>query len=368
MPLTRQNGSSVQAVHKRASDASEPSRALALPPTDPWLKRWSRRAITGPGLVVLTLVELTLLPALLCVAALLDLWKRRGLSHVRFVLAITYNLWLHIAGLAVLWASWLVGGHWLGLPAERQRRLDKAAQGWWARQVWRGAARVYRLRLEIRGTDAFVEGGFVLMPRHASILDTVLPLVLLADARGYRLRYVVKRELLWDPCIDLAGDRFPTAFVRRGGADHQTEIDRVLCLIEDLGPEDVVVIFPEGTRYSLAKRERVLRSLQRKQPETARWAAKLRHLLPPHPGGTHALLRSGEHDVVFCAHTGLEPANHFADMLDGRLLDATVKLQFWRVPAAELPSDPIEREHWLRGWWDRIDDWIEVERARPADH
>ena len=50
-------------------------------------------------------------------------------------------------------------------------------------------------------------------------------------------------------------------------------------------------------------------------------------------------------------------------MLDGRLLDATVKLQFWRVPASELPSDPTEREHWLRGWWDRIDGWIEAEHA-----
>jgi hypothetical protein len=53
--------------------------------------------------------------------------------------------------------------------------------------------------------------------------------------------------------------------------------------------------------------------------------------------------------------------------IDGRLLDATVKLQFWRVPADELPSDSKERERWLRGWWDRIDEWIETERETTTD-
>ena len=30
-----------------------------------------------------------------------------------------------------------------------------------------------------------------------------------------RLRYVLKRELLWDPCLDIVGQRVPNIFVDR---------------------------------------------------------------------------------------------------------------------------------------------------------
>lgn len=314
--------------------------------------------ITGPGLFVVTALELMLLPALLLVACSADLARvPRRFSYVRFVAALTWTLWMHVAGLVALWATPVIGGGWLGRH-DRQRRFDTRVQGWWARGVWGGAARVYRMTLEVRGDDVLDVGGFVLLSRHASILDTILPLVLLADGRGQRVRYVIKRQLLWDPCVDVAGDRYPTAFVRRGGAEHEADIARVSRLLDDLGAHDVVVMYPEGTRFSEPKRARVLRSLARKNPEAAAWAKTLRHVLPPHPGGTHALLRENEHDIVFCAHTGLEPANHFVDLLDGSLLDAKVVMQFWRVPARELPGDPVERERWLRAFWTRIDDWI----------
>jgi 1-acyl-sn-glycerol-3-phosphate acyltransferase len=330
------------------------------------VSRWTRRAVTGPAVLLVTALVTLLLAPLLGLAALFDVFRRRPWSYTRFVLAIAWAAWMHVAGMASLWGSWLLGGRWLGRSPDLQRELDLRAQGWWARQVWRGAAWVYALDLRVAGADALDPGGFVLMSRHASLLDTILPLVLLADARGHRLRYVIKRELLWDPCVDIAGDRFPTAFVRRGGGDHEVEIARVASLLDDLGPHDVVVIYPEGTRFSATKRERVLRSLARKQPEVGQWAAQLRHVLPPHPGGSHVLLRSGEHDVVFCAHTGLEPANHFADLVDGSLLGKRVQMRFWRVAASELPADDAERERWLRNWWERIDNWIDANREGQA--
>jgi 1-acyl-sn-glycerol-3-phosphate acyltransferase len=303
-----------------------------------------------------------LLPLILLCAAAVDVVRRRPWAYARFALATTWAIWLHVVGLVALWGTWVLGGRWLGMGPDRQRELDTRVQSWWASLLWRGAERVYRIELELRGEEALDGGGFVLMSRHASLLDTILPMVFLGRARGHRLRYVIKRELMWDPCVDISGDRFPTAFVRRGGSDHATEIARVDQLLSDLGERDVVVIYPEGTRFTPSKRERVLRSLERKHPEVAEWAATLRNVLPPHPGGTDALLRS-PHDIVFCAHTGLEPANHFVDMLDGSLLDAVVRFQFWRVPVSELPEGEEERHRWLQSWWERIDRWIDDNRV-----
>jgi 1-acyl-sn-glycerol-3-phosphate acyltransferase len=322
--------------------------------------------------MLLTAIELAWLPALLVVAAIADVARGRTAGHgrwsyVRFVATATWALWMHVAGLVGLWMSWVAGGRWLGARPDRQRQLDLAVQRWWARNVWRGAAWLYHLKLELKGEEALEKGGFVMMSRHASLLDTILPLVFLADTWGHRLRYVIKRELLWDPCIDISGDRFPTAFVRRGGPDHDVETARVMTLLDNLGEHDVVVVYPEGTRFSEKKRERVLRSLMRKHPEAGRWAETLRHVLPPHPGGTHALLGPGAHDVVFCAHTGLEPVNHFKDLADGALLDARILMEFWRVPACDLPSDPDEQERWLRSWWERIDVWIDEHRVSPLE-
>ena len=40
------------------------------------------------------------------------------------------------------------------------------------------------------------------------------------------LRYVAKRELVWGPCIDLAGQYLPYVFVRRGASDTPGDVAR----------------------------------------------------------------------------------------------------------------------------------------------
>ncbi len=64
-------------------------------------------------------------------------------------------------------------------------------------------------------------------------------------------------------------------------------------------------------------------------------------------------------DVVFCAHTGLEGASHFADLAAGSLIGKTVKVRLWRVPAERVPWAGAERHAWLEGWWQTIDEWID---------
>ena len=44
-----------------------------------------------------------------------------------------------------------------------------------------------------------------------------------------------ERELLWDPCLDVVGQRLPNVFVRRGDGDGASEIAAVRAPAADLG-------------------------------------------------------------------------------------------------------------------------------------
>jgi 1-acyl-sn-glycerol-3-phosphate acyltransferase len=184
-------------------------------------------------------------------------------------------------------------------------------------------------------------------------------MVVLAARHGVRLRYVMKRELLWDPCLDAFGHRWPTAFVRRGTGDGR-EVEHVAALVHGLGPGDAIVVFPEGTRFSADKQARV-RARLRADPEAHARALRLRHVLPAHPRGPLALLTAAPAlDVVFCAHTGLEGASHLADLRNGSLLGRTVRVQLRRVRHADIPVDAAARRAWLAEEWERLDRSIDM--------
>jgi 1-acyl-sn-glycerol-3-phosphate acyltransferase len=321
-------------------------------------RRWARRAVTVPGLLVLFVLDLALLPALLLGAAAVDAVKRRPLVAFRFQLALAVALALHVLGLVLIAASWIFGG-------DDEARLDARLEAWLGTLVWRAAIRIFDMHVQVEGAEALDQGPFVLMARHASLLDPLLPLFLL-DRRWISLRYVIKRELLWDPCVDFLGHRLPNAFVHRGKRDTPREIARVVALADGLGPSDAVVIFPEGTRFTPKKRQRILEGLERHDPAAYERALRLRHVLPPHPGGPLALLEAtGDVDVVLCAHAGLEGANHFHDLARGSLIGATVRVKLWRIEASTIPEAPDARLEWLDDRWAQIDAWV-AQSLRPT--
>jgi 1-acyl-sn-glycerol-3-phosphate acyltransferase len=322
------------------------------------LERWSRRGITIPGYVGLSLLLGVTYPVLAVGALGVDLVRRSPgvlLRCVTFLLV--YGL-CETAGLLASFGVWLAGG------ARRRSRafLDRnfRLQCWWADSLFRSARALFGMRLVVEGEDALPAHRFLLMPRHASIADTVLPAVLLSKRRGIRLRYVMKRELLWDPCLDVVGQRLPNAFVRRGSVDGAREIGAVARLAADLGPEEGILIYPEGTRFTPAKRERVLARLRgASDPLLAERASSLRHVLPPRLGGPLALLDARpDADVVFCAHVGLEGARTFRELFRGNLVGRTIRVAFWRVPAADVPAGREGRVAWLYANWARLDAWV----------
>jgi 1-acyl-sn-glycerol-3-phosphate acyltransferase len=206
----------------------------------------------------------------------------------------------------------------------------------------------------------------LLLLRHASTGDTLLASALVGRPHGIRLRYVLKRELLWDPCLDVVGNRLPHVFVDRASDDSQREIARVQALARDLSARDGVLIYPEGTRYSEAKRRRVLERLAREgDAKQLEYARSLHSVLPPRPGGTLALLDAAPGaDVVLCAHTGFEGSATLGQIWKGGLLHATIHVRFQRIPRAAIPTSRAAQSEWLRERWQEIDAWVARQRAR----
>ncbi|MBX3234168.1 MAG: 1-acyl-sn-glycerol-3-phosphate acyltransferase [Labilithrix sp.] len=326
-------------------------------------ERWARRAVTVPGVVALWLVMLATLPALFAVALVVDLARPRSFAAVRVVGALFVVVTLHVVGLAILLRAW-VGGLLRGRAYER--RLDGAAELWFAATVWSSAIRIFGMRVEVEGAEVLDRRGpAVVMTRHASLLDVLLPLVTVCAPAELVPHIVAKRELLWDPCVDLVGHRVASAFVHRGGRDRAGDLARVAAVARACGRHDALVLFPEGTRFSDERRAKRLAELAA-DPAAHERALRLEHVLPPRLGGPLATLEAAPPaDVIFCAHTGLERARTLGDLLSGALVGETVRVHLWRVRARDVPTSREERIEWLWRWWEHVDAWITRTGAAP---
>jgi len=268
---------------------------------------------------------------------------------------------LGVAGSA--WA-WL---RWRGDP-ERFARRNFELQCRWAEALWRGAARAFGMGMELEEDDALAAGPYLILCRHATIVDVLVPCLAASVRHGVRLRYVLKRELLWDPCVDIVGNRLPNAFVDRSGADSERELRRLRALGQGLTAGEGLMIFPEGTRFTVAKRGRLIeKAREAADPDRQAQVEALRHVLPPRLGGSLALLDAAPGtDVIFCAHTGIDHLTSFWDLWRGGLRGAVLRAHFWRVPADRIPAGPEARARWLMEQWQRVDGWI-AERRNAAD-
>jgi 1-acyl-sn-glycerol-3-phosphate acyltransferase len=330
----------------------------------PW-RRWGRRAVTFPLLIVLAIAVVGGLPALVLLSMLADLLRPRRFALTRCTLLLALYLVCEVLGLVAALGVWLASGVWAGASRARFLRWNVALQSLWAATLYHGAARLFGWRTVIEGSEAVRSGPVLVLIRHVSSADTVVPVTFLGRPLGLALRYVLKEELLWDPCLDVVGHRLPNHFVRRGSGDGAREVAAIQRLLDDLGPRDGVLIYPEGTRFSAAKRARILAGLAARGDHAAHDAAAgLRHLLPPRLGGTLGLLeRNPGADVVFCAHVGLERASSIRQLLDGAPVGATVRVRFWRVPYPEIPLASADRISWLYEYWQRIDRWVDSSGA-----
>jgi 1-acyl-sn-glycerol-3-phosphate acyltransferase len=320
---------------------------------------WARRAITIPLYFAMFAASLVLMPVAVPLAALSDLARGSRFAAARALLFFTWYLGCEVAGLVCAFSLW-VARRALAWDDARWLAWNFRLKCWWARQLVRGARLCFGLRFQVDGREALGRGPYLVFMRHASTADTILTTALLSDPLGLDFRHVIKRELLWDPCLDVAGNRLPNCFVDRDSPDSAREIAGVRRLAEDLAPGHGVLIYPEGTRFTLEKRARILTKLASGgHADLAARARALRHVLPPRLGGPLALLDfAPPADVVLCAHVGFDGIQSFREFLSGNLVGRLIHVSYRIVPGADVPPDRDARIDWLFEQWERVDEWV----------
>jgi 1-acyl-sn-glycerol-3-phosphate acyltransferase len=322
------------------------------------------------------------LPFWLPVAALADLVSglRRFPTVRLFGFVGVYLVHSWIAVLAAF-GLWLTSG--LGRKAEpgnsRKAELEpyRRMQAWWAQSLLVWAGRLLGVRVDWPDLSDLPSGRFIVLSRHASMVDAVLPAVLVTSKLGRFVHYVLKAELRWDPSLDLYGTKLGNHFVTRTGSQTENEPAAIETLAGKAQPGAGIIIFPEGTYASPTTRMRVLGSLERTAARNDAddddrlvldLAQRLRFLLPPKPAGTLALFDGApDADVVVLGHLGLEGVAHLRGLRHRLPLNEPIRLRWWVHPRDQVPNDPDGQVAWLNARWLELDGWV-ADQQRTDGH
>jgi 1-acyl-sn-glycerol-3-phosphate acyltransferase len=317
-----------------------------------------RRLRSIPLVLVAFILVTALLAVLLAVALIADVMLRVVAGRPPTLARLVLMLWCWLAaesiGLTVLFIAWVVSR--FGRDRNALARRTFAIQQIWARWLFGSARFLFRLRVEVNGAEKAAKGPYLLFVRHTSILDNLLPAAIISGPLGVELRYVLKRELLVDPCFDVAGQRLPNHFVRRDSGD-PAEIERVKALAGEMTERDAVLIYPEGTRATPERRERALERIAKRDPQRAERMAVLEHCLPPRTGGPLALLQAApDVDVVLFMHAGLDGMRRIQEVIGGGLVRRRITVRIERIERSSIPKDTAA---WLDSTWLEIDQWVD---------
>jgi 1-acyl-sn-glycerol-3-phosphate acyltransferase len=297
-------------------------------------------------------------------AAVVDLVSGRPrLPTPRVLLfGLWYLAWEWVAVFFAL-TMWVGSGFGLLLHQPFFENRHRHLQVVWAHSLWRAMDRILGLRLHVVGGDQIADGPIICFSRHASMVDTLVPIRLFADV-GMGVRYVLKSELLWDPALDIIGHRFPNYFVDRSGRNTDAELESIRDLAAGTGPDEAFIIFPEGSRFTPEKRSRAVEKLRASDPELGALADKLTQTMPPRAGGSLASIEGAppDADVVVIAHTGLEGLASLKDLIRSVPFRRPVEIECWRIPGSEIPDGESARLEWLFKQWGIVDEWVVAHR------
>jgi 1-acyl-sn-glycerol-3-phosphate acyltransferase len=306
------------------------------------------------GAFVLTLS----LPVWILASIVFDLACRSWrLPTFRLLSFAWFWLWLEtlgIIGAAGIWLTGQAGNH----------RANYALQRWWAKRLI-GSLRIScGLKIEVEGVEELSTGPLICLGRHASLGDALVSAWIFGSLAERFPRYVMKKELLFDPCLDVVGQRIPNYFVDRGSAAVRQELTGIRTMAANMGDRDVAVIFPEGTRTNDEKRIGLVARLERRAPERHAKLIGLRRLLPPRSAGASVLLEeipSG--DVVVMWHVGFDGLDTFGGVRR-RIASAnpSAKVVLELHQRASIPNGD-EFEAWLDDRWLEIDAKVVVADA-----
>jgi 1-acyl-sn-glycerol-3-phosphate acyltransferase len=316
---------------------------------------WKRRAVTIPMWLTLAVILPVTLPLVVPILALYDIVTGNRLSATRTMLFFTLFFVLESIGLCI--AFWIWVRHLFGLDGRDYEMANRRLQRWWAKGLFWGPLRIFSAEVTIEGLEHLENRRpSVVLSRHASTLDTMLPLAVVRQLKLFR--YVIKAELLADPALDYCAQRFPNVFVNRGSDDPEFEVRKVVALGTELEENTAVVVDPGGTRFSAEKRERLPEKFA-DNPKMLAITESLTHTLPPlREGGVRLVETTPDADVVFVAHRGVDDAAAMSDLIKGGMTEAQLEICIWRYPADEVPRTTEAVEDFLVENWKRIDRFV----------
>ena len=314
-----------------------------------------RRFLTISAFAVITALLVILAPLLIVVSLLASVFPnfRTAPHSLAFIYWFVICEWIGLA--RFVWVYTL----YRNKPVFLQRLRD--IQFWWAQALFDLGKWVFQLKIEVRGNDALKGHCAILLSRHTSMADTVLPMLYFGKARVESLRYVLKQELQYFPCLDIGGNLLPNVFVDRSGSDSAAAVGAESELMTTAGDDESVLIYPEGTRFTQAKHD----ALGEKRPQLREQLERWPGLLPLRLGGVSAMLANNPgKDLVFLAHVGFEGSANVHDLLGGGWLRQRVILQFWRIPYADIPKG--DATEFLFSEWDKMQGLVNELKAELA--
>jgi 1-acyl-sn-glycerol-3-phosphate acyltransferase len=322
-----------------------------------WGTRWLRRVISIPLVFAAAVGGLVGSPALVVLALVVDTVRRRHrFPTMRCFAFVLWALWLEVCAVlsAVLLAVLFAGR----LRSSSSLRWHNAMEQWWVGQLVQAAALTLRLDFAVTCPHHLRPGPVIVIGRHASHADAILPAWLLGTRNAMNLRYVIMAGLTWGPAFNLYGQRLPNHFVNRSKSHTAAHLDPIARLASSADAYDAVIIFPEGHFATPERRERALARID--DPLLAARAQKLQHLLPPRPAGTVALLDAAPHaDVIVVNHVGLERFQTVGAIWRNVPFTKSVHVRVERIPAGDVPRDDNDATiTWLAETWQDMDDWI----------
>ena len=306
-------------------------------------------------------LSLTLVPLLLALACV-DLLRGRSRLPLARLAAFAW-CWSCLETIGVLAAAglWLVG---------RRRDLEAhySLQQWWADRLLRSLRATCGLELDIEGAANLGDGPTVMLVRHASLADSLVTAWAVTERARLRPRFVLKKELLADPCLDIVGNRLPNCFLDRGAEDARPGASRrfapwgrgpawATCRSSSpRGPAPTTRSAPELSTASLGR--------TRNEHARLRGSTRCCHHVPPGRGScswVHAV-----ESVVLGWHVGFEGLDTFGGIVAalGREIQP-IRVRFESVPlAVDDLADPEAFERWLDDAWLRVDGRVSEVLAR----
>ena len=276
--------------------------------------------------------------------------------RTRAWLLITATLWTEVIGVvgASALAVWYLNGRrnpdgWLST----NYRLEH----WWCRRHMKNLGRFAGVSVTLADGTALEGGPSIMVARHSSHIDAIVPLLVLADNDRFA-RYTLKEDLKWAPAMDLVGDRTPNVWINRStpGSEMFQQVEQ---LAADMPDDGTCVIFPEGTFRTQERHERAIERLRSSREDLADKANGLRYVLPPRPAGTLALMRGApDADIIVLANVGVEGRSSVREIIATITEQRPIEVLATRHPRETVPTDEDLINSWLIERWIEMDDWI----------